>query len=130
MIGYDLDDTLAKVDWAAASTRGLANIYAGAKVLYTPTQDFIVITARVHSSAEQRNATLNWLKDNQPHFKGLHYVSGTEAEVVKGKARLIRQYNLTSYTDNNRDILAKLKTELGSDVQLYFMHQDGSKTRA
>lgn len=119
MVGYDLDDTLAKVDWEEAGRRGLANVFASAKVIHRPTQDFIVITARAHSTSAMKTATEKWLRLNFPNYKGIYYVSGSEKEVANAKARLIRQRRLTSFTDNNRDILAMLKELVPASVNLY-----------
>ena len=125
MQGYDLDDTLAKVRWQS----DLARAFASAPVLYKPTQDFIVITARQHDTAAERSATRTWLKDNQPNFKRIYYVNGdSEQAKAKAKARVIKNQDLTSYTDNNRDILKIIKETVSSSVTLYFMHADGTKT--
>lgn len=129
MIGYDLDDTLAKVDYAQAGTRGLATVFAQADVIHKPTQDFIVITARAHSSSATKTATEKWLRENNPdHYKGIYYVSGSEDQIVKGKARIIEDRNLTSFTDNNRAILRQLKELLPSAITLYYMRANGTKT--
>lgn len=125
MQGYDLDDTLARVRWQ----NDLVQAFSTAGVKYTPTEDFIVITAREHTTQAQRSATLTWLRDNQPHYKGIYYIQGgTEEEKAKAKARVIENRNLTAYTDNNRQILGYLK-DLLTGVDLFFMHSDGTRTR-
>lgn len=121
MKGYDLDDTLARVDYLVAGQRGLANVFKSAKVIFQPTEDFIVITARPNDKQEYRTATLEWLRANEPHYKGIRYVSGSEEEIVKAKAAAIRANNLTSFTDNNTQILRKLKEILPASVSLYRM---------
>ena len=128
MQGYDLDDTLAKVEFAQASVRGLANVFASAKVIYKPESPFIVITARPHSTSAMKTATENWLKDNQPNYKGTYYVSGSEAEIIQAKIRLIKDKNLTDFTDNNTSILAELKKEL-NNVRLWKMYSTGKRIR-
>lgn len=124
MQGYDLDDTLAAVNFAAAAERGMATVFAQARVIYTPNTDFIVISARPHSTSAMRTATENWLQENQPHFKGIYYVSGTEAEIINKKAQIINEKRLTDFTDNNRDILAKLKDQV-PNTQLWVMTAQG-----
>lgn len=109
MIGYDLDDTLAGVDFALARTRGLANVYRSAKVLLTPSEPFIVITARTVPSDAEKKATTEWLKEHQPNFKAIYYVSGTEEQVIQKKASAITRYKLTDYYDNNQTIVDKLR---------------------
>lgn len=127
--GYDLDDTLADVNYDLAPTIGLANVFRRATVLYRPAGDFIVITARPNKRQEYRNATRQWLTDNYDNYKGIRYVSGTEEEIVNKKAELIKSLRLDSFTDNNSTILGKLKTILGARVPLYKMYQDGHKER-
>lgn len=129
MQGYDLDDTLAATEYQNAGVRGLANVFASAKVIYTPSQPFIVITARTHATSQQKTATEKWLRDNMNNYKGIYYVSGSEADIVKAKARIIRNRNLDSFTDNNTGILKALQAELGTDFPLYRMYADGSRKR-
>lgn len=127
MIGFDLDDTLAKVEYDLAGVRGLANVYRSAKLIYKPTEPFIVVTARRIPSNADRNATIEWLKENVPNYRGLYFVTGTEDQIIQKKVGYIRSRELTSWTDNNRDILAKMK-EL-TTVPLYWMKQDGTRER-
>lgn len=127
MIGFDLDDTLAKVEYDLAGERGLANVYRSAKLLYKPSEPFIVVTARRIPSNADRNATIDWMKENVPNYRGLYFVTGTEDQIIQKKVSYIRSRELTSWTDNNRDILAKIK-EL-TTVPLYWMKQDGTRER-
>jgi len=125
MDAYDLDDTLANASYISASFRGLVNVFKTAKVIYKPSSPFIVITARTHSTSEQRAATLEWLKENQPNFKAIYYVSsGAPAKVAEEKLRVMKAHNVTSFTDNNSDVLAELK-KLETGIELYKM--SGSK---
>lgn len=125
MQGYDLDDTLAATAFEQAGLRGLVAVFRDAKVIYKPREPFIVITARPHSTSALRTATENWLKENQPNYRGIYYVSGSEAEIIKAKARLIKEKRLTSFTDNNTNILAALKKE--TNITLYKMLASGVK---
>ena len=111
MEAYDLDDTLAKVDFAQANIRSLETVYRQAKVLYQPDVAFIVITARPHGSAALRTATADWLKTNEPNWTGgIYYCQAdNEQAVIEEKARLIKAHQVTDFTDNNRDILTALK---------------------
>lgn len=118
MQGYDLDDTLAATEFQNAGVRGLVNVFKSAKVIYKPTEDFVVVTARPHRTAEQRQATADWLRTNQPHFKAIYYVNGSEKEVAQGKAQTIRRLRLTDYTDNNDTILGYL-ADLVPTVRLW-----------
>jgi hypothetical protein len=130
MQGYDLDDTLAAVDYEQASVRGLVNVFKSAKVIYKPSAPFVVITARPHANAEQRQATTQWLKENQPNFKAIYYVpSGSEATVAKSKAAVIKRLNLDSYTCDNAEFNALLKP-LVPGVRVYKMNADGTKKPA
>lgn len=116
MIGYDLDDTLAKVEFNLASQRGLANVFRGAKVIRTPDRPFVVISARPHDTQAMRNATREWLREHQPNFQRIYYVSGTEQEIIAAKARLIEQLNLTDFYDNNADIVTKLRGKVSATI--------------
>jgi predicted aconitase len=83
MDAYDLDGTLADVNFAQAAVRSLATVFAQAPVIYTPEEPFIVITGRPHANAEQTRATTKWLQDNQPQFKAIYYVDGSELEMIQ-----------------------------------------------
>lgn len=127
MQGYDLDGTLADVDYDLAGVRGLVNVFKSAKVIYTPTEPFVVITARPHATQDQRRATSEWLRENQPNFKAIYYVpSGSEADVAKSKARVIKRLNLDSYTCDNEEF-NQLLQPLVPGVTVYHMSHDGHK---
>lgn len=127
MQGYDLDGTLADVDYDLAGVRGLVNVFKSAKVIYTPREPFVVITARPHATVEQKQATTEWLRTNQPNFKAIYYVpSGSEAEVAKSKARVINRLNLDSYTCDNQEFNDLLRP-LVPGVTIYHMSSDGNK---
>ena len=127
MQGYDLDNTLAKVEYDQANTRGLVNLFKSAKVIYTPSTPFVVITARPHDTSQQRKATADWLLENQPNFKAIYYVpSGSEEKVAKAKAAVIKRLNLDSYTCDNPQFNELLKP-LVPGVTVYKMNADGTK---
>lgn len=127
MQGYDLDGTLAAVEYQQAGVRGLVNIFKSAKVIYKPAAPFVVITARPHATTQQRQATTEWLKENQPNFKAIYYVpTGSEATVAKSKAAIIKRLNLDSYTCDNAEFNRLLKP-LVPGVTVYKMNQDGTK---
>lgn len=129
MEAYDLDDTLASVDFAEANVRSLATVFRQAKVLYQPDVPFIVITARPHANADTRRATADWLKANEPNWTGDIYYCNADSEeaVVREKARLIKAHRVTDFTDNNEQILTALKP-LVLGVQLWLI-EDGVRTR-
>jgi hypothetical protein len=130
MQGYDLDGTLADVDYELAGIRGLTNVFKSAKVIYTPRTPFVVITARPHSTTEQKRATTQWLRDNQPNFKAIYYVpSGSEANVAKAKAAVIKRLNLDSYTCDNEEF-NQLLMPLVPGVKVYKMSSNGEKSDA
>lgn len=121
MDAYDLDGTLADTRYVLAAARGLANVFKSAEVLYTPRTDFIVITARTHSTKEQRDATTQWLNDNQPNHKAIYYVdSGSEQQIAEEKVRVMKTHNVTSFTDNNPDVLKRVK-ELLPELDLFII---------
>lgn len=125
MDGFDLDDTLASVNLAQARFKPMADIFAAAPVIYTPSSAFVVITGRPHATAAERRATLTWLHEHQPHFSGIHYVDAHSAQAIAdAKGALIKRLKLASYTDNNRNVLKALAT-LETGARLYAM--DGGK---
>ncbi len=129
MQGYDLDGTLAAVDLAQAKVKPMASIFASAPVIYTPTTDFVVLTARPHATPAERTATLVWLHLFQPHFTGIHYVAtGRSAALAKSKGALITSLALTDYTDNNPDTLKALLAQ-GATAKLWQMSPGGRRTR-
>jgi hypothetical protein len=130
MQGYDLDGTLADVEYQNAGVRGLVNVFKAAKVIYTPSTPFVVITARPHRTGEQTLATAEWLKETQPNFKAIYYVpAGTEAQVAKAKATIINRLKLDSYTCDNAAFNELLKP-LVPGVQVFQMSAAGKKTPA
>lgn len=126
MEAYDLDQTLADTRYVLAASRGLANIFKTADVLYTPRTPFIIITARPHSTKDQRDSTSAWVKENQPNCENIYYVQpGSETETAKEKLALIKQHNAESFTDNNPDVL-KLMREQDPELKLFIM-RDGKR---
>lgn len=124
MIGMDLDGTLADVNFSQAGVRSLATVYAQANVLYTPRQDFVVLTGRT-ANAEQRRVTRKWLRDNfGDKFHGVFFYSGGEAAIAKGKARAIKRLNLTAYYDDNVKMLELIRAE-GVDAELHKVAKRG-----
>ena len=128
MDGYDLDGTLADVDYDQADIRGLATVFSQAKVKYVPENEFVVITGRTSSRRDLREATETWLVDNFDNYRGTYYVSGTEAQIIQAKARRIEELGLDSYTDDNLEIVQGLAQALPNSVELYLI-DDGRRTR-
>lgn len=127
MIGFEIDDTLAKMSFENVFSREqILKRMREAPVLYRPRQSFVAISAR---DDWMREATLYWMLKNQPEFVRLHLVSGSEDEIVAGKARIIVDENLDSFTDNNREILGKLRELLPATVELFWMRQDGTRVK-
>lgn len=127
MNGYDLDDTIARVDFEQASTRGLATVYSQADVIYRPRGRFVIITARTHSTPALKSATLKWLQDNFENFVSIRYVPNGSAESVgRAKARIANEMRLDSYTDANREILQAMAEF--TEIPLYHL-SGGQKSR-
>lgn len=123
MDGYDLDDTLASVNYKQAGFKSLASIYADAPVIYKPEDTFVIITARSIKSTADKAATQKWVNENMPGCRKIYYVSGSD--VAKQKAGIIGRLHLASYTDNNADNLAEMK-KLLPRVKFYIM-RDGKR---
>lgn len=124
MDGYDLDDTLAAVNYKQAGFKNLSDIYASAPVIYTPDSPFVIITARSIRGRADKLATDKWVREHMPNCRKVYYVSGKEID--KQKADIVRRLNLSSYTDNNPKHLEAMRPLLGG-VKLFLM-QNGNRT--
>jgi hypothetical protein len=126
MDGYDLQDTLVKIDYSGAfgERQLIANI-AEAKVIYTPSGDFVVVTAQ-QDNPQIHAAIKHMINEKFPNCQGVYFVSGGEHTVAIKKAASIKRLNLKSFTDNNRNILATIK-ELLPTVSLFVMTSTGRK---
>ena len=126
MQGFDLDDTLAHVNYQSIfGSTSLIDALNNAKVIYTPKSEFVIITAR-KGSEEVHKTTTQWVNKTFPNCKRVYFVSGNTEKVIQEKARLIKELNLTDFTDNNREILAGIK-KLETGATLWVMTQDGRK---
>ena len=126
MQGFDLDDTLAHVNYQSIfGATSLVDALKTAKVIYTPKSEFVIITARKGSEIVHK-ATTEWVHQTFPNCKRVYFVEGSTAKVIEEKARLIKELNLTDFTDNNREILAGIK-KLETGAKLWVMTQDGRK---
>lgn len=119
MDGYDLDDTLASVNYKQAGFKSLADIYATAPVIYRPEGPFVIITARSIRSTTNKAATEKWVRENQPNCRKVYYVSGSDID--KQKADIVRRLGLATYTDNNPNHIEKMRTMLPR-VKFFLMH--------
>lgn len=126
MDGYDLDDTLAEVNFKQAAFKSMESIFTDAPVIYKPEGAFVVITGRPAKSKAERTATENWLRKNMPGFRKIYYVTGSEKKVLEEKAGIIGRLNLASYTDNNPKALGAIR-QLLPRVPLFLM-QNGKRS--
>lgn len=123
MDGFDLDDTLARVNYKQAGFKSLTDIYASAPVIYTPDSPFVIITARSIRSKSDKTATEQWVNEHMPNCRKVYYVPGKD--IVHEKAGIISRLHLSSYTDNNANHLAAMK-KLLPRVKFYIM-RDGKR---
>jgi hypothetical protein len=126
MDGYDLDDTLAEVNFKQAAFKSMESIFTDAPVIYKPEGAFVVITGRPAKSKAERTATENWLRKNMPGFRKIYYVTGSEKKVLEEKASIIGRLNLASYTDNNPKALTGIR-QLLPRTPLFLM-QNGKRS--
>lgn len=126
MDGYDLDDTLAEVNFKQAAFKSMESIFTDAPVIYKPEGAFVVITGRPAKSKAERTATESWLRKNMPGFRKIYYVTGSEKKVLEEKAGIIGRLNLASYTDNNPKALGAIRQMLPR-VPLFLM-QNGKRS--
>lgn len=126
MDGFDLDDTLARVNFKQAAFKSMKDIFADAPVVYRPEGPFVVITGRPAKTRSEKQATENWLRSNMPSFRKIYYVSGSEKQIIQEKADIIKRLNLASYTDNNANVLTAMRSLLPG-VKLFLM-QNGKRS--
>lgn len=124
-VAYDLDDTLANTDYSKAfGTASLVGMLEKAPVIYRPTGDFIIITARGDNPAVQR-ATRAWVKDNLPNCKGVYFTTGSGKPGMERKLAVMKRHNVTEFVDSKRSNLAILR-ELDPELKLAYI-SDGKK---
>lgn len=112
---YDFSDTLAKVDWNSGN---IPAAIAKARILYEPRGKFAVITAQQDNQAI-RQAVIKWLASNYgDQCDRIYFVSGSEANIIRSKARILAEQNADSFTDNNVNILRGIAQEL-PNLRLY-----------
>lgn len=134
MIGYDLDGVLAEQPppsnkpWGKMTgaertnrKRALLDWYQNAKPLLTPTEPFIVISARKRSP-DVYAATQDWL--NRHHGErclAAHLLNEPRSieNVVRFKSKIINTYNLTDFTEDNKQVLAGI-SKLNLPTRLWF----------
>jgi hypothetical protein len=104
MQGFDLVDTLVKINYKVYNTQQLLGNIDNAKVIYKPTGRFVIVTAQENSSEVHRSIS-QMVKRNFPNCAGIHFVAGSQAEVIKAKAESIVRNNLTDFTDNNLSLI-------------------------
>jgi hypothetical protein len=122
---YDFSDTLARVDWNSGN---IPNAIRNAKPVYKPRGSFSVITAQQDNPAIHA-AVKAWLETNYPDTaKKVYFVSGSEANIIKGKIRILKDQGATSFTDNNTNILKAISAEMPS-LALYKVNASGDRTR-
>jgi len=121
MLGYDIDNTLADVSFTDIySKKGLYTKYENAKVLYTPKDKFIAITAR-GTDPEVKDITRKWLAKNQPNCEGVFFVGGSEEEKITGKAAIVKRENLDGYVDTQIKTLALFEKFGVKGIKLYHL---------
>lgn len=125
MQAFDLVDTLVEINYSVRSKRQLIDNIRNARVIYRPRGQFRIFTAQQDDS-QIHAAISEMVSVNFPNCVRVHFVSGGESAVAEAKAKLVKQYGITDFTDNNRAILSKMK-ELLTNVQLWVMTQNGRK---
>lgn len=121
LIGYDLDGVICekspkrdKPFFKQNATerqnyleKRLKHCYT-AKLKFTPTKNFIIITAR--KTYPEIIATLVWLKNNNLKPKAIYFLNGkkTKENIIKFKAKIINYNQLKEYYDDDAEICKKL----------------------
>lgn len=126
MDGFDLQDTLVHIDYSASfGKRQLLENIAKASIKYRPTSDFVIITAQ-QDDQEIHTAIRDMVEKRLPKCQGVYFVSGSQEDIINKKAAGIRRLRLTSFTDNNLDILAGIKAK-NIGIRLFKMTSTGRK---
>lgn len=126
MIGYDIDGVLAdkppqpNKPWSksngqerAQRKQQLIEWYATAMPLLQPVEPFVAISAR-KETPETRHITQQWIY-SQPYGHlcvaiALLPIPRTLDNTARFKTTIINHYELTSYTEDNKQILKRLET--------------------
>ena len=126
MEAFDLQDTLVHINYSAAFGRiSLVEEISKAKVIYRPQGQFAIITAQ-QEDAEIHKAITMMIHSKFPNCQSIHFVHGGTEAVAIAKEKIVTRNGYTAFTDNNTDILAKMK-ELKPDLKLWHMTKDGRK---
>jgi hypothetical protein len=124
-IAYDLDGTLARTDYGKAfGTASLVGMLEKAPVIYKPSGEFIIITARGENTAVQ-HATRAWVKDNLPGCQGVYFTTGSGKPGMERKLAVMHAHSVTEFVDSKKSNLAILK-ELDPSLKLAYI-SDGKK---
>jgi hypothetical protein len=109
MQAFDLQDTLVRINYQAPNAQVLTQNILNAKILYTPTGQFDIITAQ-QDNPELHRAISRLVRATYPRLRYLRFVSSSsDNAVAEDKARVIKNLGSSSYTDNNRAILERIK---------------------
>lgn len=109
MHAYDLVNTLAEVSYPNETIT---------RLIYKPAGAFTVITAQDAGSHADLYAQL---REQLPNCQRIHTVlTGTDKAEGQRKAKVLKRIAATSYTDDNANILAEIRTQL-PQLPLYIM---------
>jgi len=112
---YDLVGTLAEVSYPGENITS---------VIYRPRGNFIIITAQ---GAGSHAALYEQVRKEFTNCTRIHTVrTGTDKLEGERKAAVLKRLGAHSYTDNNRNILARIR-ELLPDIDLYVMTSRGRR---
>lgn len=143
MIGYDVDGVLAvkppmpDMKWGRmngeqrrARQQQLLDWYSNCDPILQPDEPFVAISAR-KENPETRLATEIWIQRHQPNCRAIYLlpISRSIENVVAFKAAVIRDLELTDFTEDNKKILRGLAKEDLSTRLWYFDHTLPEPTR-
>jgi hypothetical protein len=119
MDSYDLQDTLVRIDYDAPNVQALTEQILNAKLLYRPRAPFTIVTAQQDNDAI-RQAIRDLVTGLFPNCRAVYFVEGSTLQVANAKAATLRRIAATSFTDNNRRILSRIRV-LNPGLELYIM---------
>jgi hypothetical protein len=99
---YDLQDTLVHINY---NTNNIYTAILDAITKYTPTGPFQILTAQRNNPGIHKAIT-QMVKQKYPQATNIHFVSGSEQDIIKAKAKQLTRSD--SYTDSNLALLKQL----------------------
>lgn len=136
IVSYDMDGVLAEKPPASDKKWGhmckaernqrqlqLLHWYRSAATLLTPIESYFYVVSARKAVPAVHNITAEWLNihyGNRILGLGLLHASRTIKNVVTHKCAFITANNISRHYEDNKKVLAGIRSELGNAIELYF----------